>query len=64
MRGVRLDRGIYRRGKLFDVRFSVGPRGNRREISRTFKTLPEARLFREAWQRDRQFETAGLRFTT
>lgn len=61
MRGKRVDRGIYKRGSVFDVRFSVGPRAARREISRTFKTLPEARLFREAWQRDRQFETAGLR---
>jgi integrase len=61
VRGTRIDRGIYRRGKVFDVRFSVGPRTARHEISRTFRTLPEARLFREAWVRDRQFETAGLR---
>lgn len=61
MRGKRVDRGVYKRGNVFDVRFSVGPRNARKEISRTFKTLPEARLFREAWQRDRQFETAGLR---
>lgn len=61
MRGKRVDRGIYRRGKVFDVRFSIGPRTARREISRTFATLPEARVFREAYHRDRQFETAGLR---
>ena len=61
MRGKRIERGIYRRGKVFDVRISVGPRGKRHELSRTFKTLPEARLFVEAWRRDRQFETAGLK---
>ena len=61
MRGKRLERGIYRRGKVFDVRISVGPRGTRHELSRTFKTLPEARLFLDAWRRDRQFETAGLK---